>query len=293
MLSMTGYGFAENEWDGLAIQVEIRSVNHRYGEVSVKLPREWLYLEDPLRRLALERLKRGKIDLYINALDRRADSGEAAVDWDRAEAYVRAAREMNVRFSLAEQQLTARDLLALPGVAEPTRRQEGDRDELQRRVLTVAGEALAALLAMRRQEGEHLAADLRQRLETLAELRKRLGPLAEAVPAAARERLQLRLSQWPETASLDPERLAQEVALLADRSDISEELTRLASHFAQAREQFAAAGPVGRRIDFLLQEMHREMNTIGSKSGGAVISAIVVEMKAELEKMREQAQNVE
>lgn len=293
MLSMTGYGAAEIEWDDQVIQAEVRSVNHRYGEVSVKLPREWLFLEDPLRRLALERLKRGKIDIYVNVLNRQDGPAGPLVDWQRAEEYVRIAREMTERFGLTPLELSARDLLALPGVTEPARGRQVDREELQRRLTEVLSAALDALVEMRRREGAHLKTDLQSRLDRLTQCGRALAELAPAVPEAARERLRQRLSQWGEASAIDPDRLAQEVALIADRSDVTEELTRLSSHFAQAKTLLDAKEPVGRKLDFLLQEMHRETNTIGSKSGDARISALVVEMKAELEKMREQVQNVE
>jgi len=270
----------------------MKSVNHRYAEVVFRLPREWNHLEDKLRKLVVSRIGRGRVDVAV-AVDRTGETPrQAAVDWEIAAAYAEAANRLKERFGLAESGLTAWELLKAPGVFSVREDElpEGADDEL----LACAASALERLAAMREAEGQFLAADARAKLAAIEERVARIQGLSAGVTGDYRERLRERIAQLTGgSVPVDEARLAAEVAYFAERSAIDEELTRLASHAKQFAALLGADEPVGRKLDFLLQEMNREANTIGSKANHADVSALVVEVKAELEKLREQTQNIE
>jgi uncharacterized protein (TIGR00255 family) len=287
---MTGYGKAELALEHEKIAVEMRSVNHRYGEISIKLPRTLICFENDVRKAVSERLKRGKIDVFIQ-LEAVADSRPPNVNISLARAYYAAFSSLReelgidepVPFSLIVSQ---RDVLAVP---ESDDRTEEMRDGL---LATVTG-AVDALEGMRIREGKELADDLRKRRETLDQFMERISVRAPSVPAEYAEKITARLARFAPEGMPDEARLAQEVALMADRSDITEEQVRFASHLLQFDAALNSPEPVGRKLDFLLQEMGREINTIGSKANDGEITSCVVELKAELEKIREQVQNIE
>jgi uncharacterized protein (TIGR00255 family) len=288
--SMTGYGKAELALEHEKIAVEMRSVNHRYGEISIKLPRTLICFENDVRKAVSERLKRGKIDVFIQ-LEAVADSRPPNVNISLARAYYAAFTSLReelgidepVPFSLIVSQ---RDVLAVP---ESEDRTEEMRDGL---LATVTG-AVDALEGMRIREGKELVDDLRKRRETLDLFMERISLRAPSVPAEYAEKISARLARFASEGMPDEARLAQEVALMADRSDITEEQVRFASHLLQFDAALQTLEPVGRKLDFLLQEMGREINTIGSKANDGEITSCVVELKAELEKIREQVQNIE
>jgi uncharacterized protein (TIGR00255 family) len=290
---MTGYGQAVRQNGHLRIQIAMKSVNHRYGEIVFRMPREWLVFEDRLRRLVGERVQRGRVEVFVQA-ERTGESPAAiTVDWTLADAYRQAAEQLSERFSLSGG-LTLADLLAVPGIVSV--RGELDAGEETASMLAEAvSEALAELCRMRETEGASLEADLRQRLTVLDGLTSEAARLAPASVAQMRARLRQRMLDLlaDSGVSLDENRLSMETAIMAERSNIDEELTRIRSHLAQFADMLASAGPIGRKLDFLIQELNREINTIGSKSAQTELAVIVVEMKAELEKMREQVQNIE
>jgi uncharacterized protein (TIGR00255 family) len=291
---MTGFGRAQLEVDGASFAVELRGVNHRHLDVSLRLPRPLAGLEPELRRLLARRFVRGKIDLVVSAPPAGA---RADLELDRALAgrYVEFARALSAEHGIAAE-LRASEVLALPGVA---RVQEHALDEAALRPVLVAAVERAAQEAdaMRVAEGAALERELRARLATVASLAAEVSARSGEVASAARERLTKRAEQLrAETGLADEARLAQEVVNAADRMDVTEEVVRLGSHVAQFEAALSAAAPeagVGRRLEFLLQEMSREVNTIGSKSGDAPIAHRVVDLKTELERIREQALNVE
>ncbi|RCX23058.1 uncharacterized protein (TIGR00255 family) [Fontibacillus phaseoli] len=293
--SMTGYGSSARIFGGYIIQFEIKSVNHRYSEVVLRLPREWTCYEDGLRRLVQRDLKRGRVDVYISKEQDDEATLPFVLNSGVVESYLRAAEDLKAKYGL-EPSLTARDLLSLPDVLIPQDHSldgEAVTGEAWESVLMDGlEEAVAGLLQMRKKEGVHLAADLEHRLSRLEELHAELVELAPQVVGEYRNRLRGRLSELLEGA-LDEHRFAMEVAVFADRSNIDEELTRLGSHFVQCRTLLQSSEPVGRKLDFLIQEMNRETNTIGSKANHLALVNRVVEMKAELEKIREQAANLE
>jgi uncharacterized protein (TIGR00255 family) len=291
---MTGFGRAALDAGDASLTVELRSVNHRHLDVSVRLPRPLAGLEVELRRVLGRRFVRGKIDLVIAAPPAGA---RPDLDLDRALAdrYVEFARTLAAQHGLPAE-LRAAEVLALPGVARVL---EHALDDAALRPALVAAVEKAAEAAddMRLAEGAALDRELRGRLAAVAALAAEVSARAGEVAAAARERLRKRAEQLrAETGLADESRLAQEVVAAADRMDVTEEVVRLASHVAQFEAALAAAAPdagVGRRLEFLLQEMSREVNTIGAKSGDAPLAHRVVDLKTELERIREQVMNVE
>jgi uncharacterized protein (TIGR00255 family) len=286
---MTGFGAGSATVDGEQLSVEVRAVNQKFVEVKARLPRELAALEAELVHLVKAKLARGAIDVQVH---RRAVQGTPGVEIDLALAreYARAHAELEATLGL-EDPVTARSLFEAEGVVRLVERpaaMEAARRALQQAV----GEALGQLIAMREREGEALARDLRSRLETMNQLSQKVGFEAPTALAEHRRRLQARLKEVV-AAPLDPGRLEQEVALLADRTDVAEELTRLDSHLEQFTELLARPGPAGRRLDFLSQELHREVTTLGNKSQSASIARLVIELKTEAERIREQVQNVE
>jgi len=290
---MTGYGQAVRQGGNLRIQVDMKSVNHRFGEISIRLPREWLAFEDRLRRMIAGRIRRGRVEVYVQA-ERTGDvPAEAAIDWALAGAYRRAAEELKERFSLAGD-LTVSDLLAVPGVVAAGGTLDAG-EETASALAEAVGEALDQLCRMREAEGASLEADLRKRLAVLGGLAEEAARQAPLAVVQMRAKLTQRMRELLADAGvrLDESRLAMETALMAERSNIDEELTRIRSHLDQFADMLESADPIGRKLDFLIQELNREINTIGSKSAQTELSVLVVEMKAELEKMREQVQNIE
>ncbi|HEX8909101.1 MAG TPA: YicC/YloC family endoribonuclease [Anaeromyxobacteraceae bacterium] len=287
--SMTGFGAGRAVVGGEEIDAEARSVNHKFCEVKIRLPRELAALELEVSRTVKERLARGGVEVTLRRGGRSAVSPR--VDVALAEEYARAFREIQARLGLSGA-VALSDVLAAEGVVRLEERPV-DAEDARAAVAAAVGQALAALIAMRAREGEALARDLEGRLAQVEALVARIEPLVPETAEHYRARLQERIQEVARGVAVDPARLAQEVALFADRSDVTEEITRLRSHLAQTRGLLAGGEPAGRKMDFLVQEMHREVNTIGSKSQSAEIAGLVVALKAEIERMREQVQNVE
>ncbi len=290
--SMTGYGKGESSTPNGTFLVEIRSVNHRYGEISVRLPRSFYALENEVKRQAASVLKRGKIDISVqwdeSAAENIAPQLDMAVARGYYEAYARLAKELNL-----PQDAPPSFIMSQKGVMKESAGGSSDEAELQPYLIDAVQVAVAALDGMRIREGEALNADLQARREQIAEWSAQIGERTPQMVTEYHQKLKVRLDQLLEGIEMDGSRLAQEVALLADRCDVTEELVRLASHFNQFDEALRICEPVGRKLDFLMQEMNREVNTIGSKSNDAGITSVVIQIKAEMEKMREQVQNVE
>lgn len=293
--SMTGFGRAAFRVGERSFEIEVRSVNLRHLDARLRLPRALASLEHELRARIQERFQRGKIDCSIATPGGESPAPRLEVDREAARAYLRVARALEAEEGVPGT-LGSAELLALPGVArlvEP----EWQSDELRGAVLPALDAALDGLAAMRAAEGEALARELESRLLRLAELADALAGRAGEVAQAVRERLRRRARQLEaEVGAIDEGRLHQELALAADRIDVTEEIVRLRSHVEQFRKALGAGGPgqpAGRRLDFLLQEMAREANTLGAKGADAEAAHAVVELKTELERMREQVQNVE
>jgi uncharacterized protein (TIGR00255 family) len=292
MRSMTGYGRGEAESSGTRAVAEVRSVNHRFLDLKLRGFNLGLELEDKLRSRVRRALSRGSITLTLRVESAGADR-DVVVDVDSARRIHRSLRALADELGLER----PRDLslvCSVPGVIAVG---EADPSEaLAAAAIAAVDEAIEALVAMRQHEGDLLAADLSARIAELIDLTERLAESAEVAPAEAQRRLSERIDRLLKSSKVevDPSRLAQEVAVLADRLDVTEELVRVRAHIDQLRSLMVGnAKPVGRRLDFLVQELGREFNTVASKSQSADISSLVVEAKAELEKVREQVQNIE
>lgn len=287
MHSMTGFGRATSG----PIVAEVRSLNHRFAEVSVRLPRELAAVEDRVRRLTASAFARGRIEVHL-ALDAPTASVTALrVDKPLARAYYEALKELAIVLGLSgEPDLSL--LAALPGVVS-LREAAADAEALWPDVEGALGSALAAAAAMRRAEGSALANDLLAGCDELATIVSELAARAPGLGAALRARLARRLDELLLPGAVDPGRLEAEVALLAERAAIDEEIVRLDSHLAQFRSATGELAPVGRKLDFIVQEIHREVNTIGSKASDGEIARAVIAAKGVVEKLREQVQNVE
>lgn len=293
LYSMTGYGQAVLEVGGLQIQIEAKSVNHRYCEVMIRMPREWLRYEEAVKKSIQHHVKRGRVDVFITMELSTTGQPVVEVNWPLIDSYLQAAEQVNERTG-RDEILPLAQLLQLPGAMIQHNHSEVREEDVEQALLQCADEAAKQLLGMRKREGEHLAGDLNSRLQSLQQFLGQLAAIAPGVADEYRDKLRLRMKELlAEEHTLDDQRIAMEVAVFADRSNVDEELTRLTSHFAQGFELLQAEETVGRKLDFLVQEMNREVNTIGSKANHSAILKIVVEMKAELEKIREQVQNIE
>ena len=291
ILSMTGYGRAEQVLNGRDITVELRSVNSRFFEYSSRIPRTCAFMEDNLKKLVAARVSRGKVELNLSIQNVTAADTVVQVNWQLAESYKNAFQAMADRMDLkndATVGMIARFPDVLTQTAAPT-----DPDALWADVEQVAGQAVEAFLAMRAAEGEKLRADVENRLTTIETLVGQIEQNSAGRVQAYTERLYARLKEILEDRSIDEARLVTEAAIFADKTAIDEETVRLHSHVAQYRAILALDEPVGRKLDFLTKELNRESNTIGSKCQDVSITRLVVELKSEIEKIREQIQNIE
>ncbi len=296
---MTGFAQARGEYQGWAIRMSVKSVNHRFLDLKMRLPEGFDLFELRLRQIVRERIHRGHIELHLSV-----EPGTAAavqVNRELLQAYLRAAEDLQ-KDSRAASDLDVVALLRLPGVigglAAALPESEEEQEKLGLALDGCLGEALAKLDEMRRTEGRHLAEELRERAGRITEQTEQVRALVTTLRPAFARRLESRLKELLSGAAVDPARLTQEAALLAERSDISEELDRLRSHLQQFAKLMHGAGELGKKLDFLLQEMHREANTMLSKTPGVesealAITGLALEIKAEIEKLREQVQNIE
>jgi uncharacterized protein (TIGR00255 family) len=287
ILSMTGFAAEAAELPGLSLSVELRSVNHRYLDVIVKLPDDLRHLEPALRERLAGELKRGKVECRVSMNRSATGAAMLAVDSVRVEQLASAASQV-LQTIPAAAPLTVNEILRWPGVmAEPT----VPAEELAEKVIALVDKAVADLAASRRREGAKVEAVLAAGCDGIEAQVARVTPRIPAIHAAFNEKLAQRLRE----AQLDPneDRIKQEFALFATRIDVAEELSRLTTHVSEVRRVLAAGGSAGKRLDFLAQELHREANTLGSKSVDAEISRASLELKVLIEQMREQVQNVE
>jgi len=294
--SMTGFASVTRDSECATVSVTVRSVNHRFLDLQLRLPTSLGELEGTLRQLAQQRVGRGRLELGVSLQFRRPPAVDVEFNEQLGVALV-AALEVARERGLVTGSLTPGDLLRLPQALaireRPTERDAAVMDEINSLVTAAAEEALTELDEMRATEGEHLRVDLDARRTLVAEMIERIGAAAEQGQADVQARLVERVQELTADLQLDRAAVAQEVVRFAARSDISEELSRFRAHVAHWRVLTDAAEPCGRKLDFLLQEMNREVNTMGSKADGLKVSDIIIAAKAELEKMKEQVQNVE
>lgn len=291
MHSMTGFGRAEHATSTLAARVEAASVNRKQGEIVVQMPRAYAELEAKIRKIALQKLSRGRVALSIQIENPEGTSGGVYVNTAKARALEAAFTELSDAIDRPVQ-LSASDFLRAPDIFD-FNDQPADPADALRTIQPAVEEALNQMIAMRANEGKHLHDDIESRITILEDLTKKIINHAPAVVVKYRENLHRRLAESGLELNFDDERVLKEVGIFADRCDISEEITRLHSHFEKFREYLALDEPVGRPLDFLCQELNREFNTIGSKANDATLAQLIVNAKTELEKIREQVQNVE
>ena len=291
VLSMTGYGRAEEVRNGRDIAVELRSVNSRYFEYSCRVPRTCAFLEDPLKRLVAEQVHRGKVELSLSIQNVSAADAVVQINWGLAESYCRALSSLAERLDIRND-ITVTALTRFPDVLTQSAA-PADPDALWADVQAVAGQAVTAFLQMRAAEGEKLRADVEARLLTVEELVRRIEQGSAGRVQAYTQRLYARLQELLADRNIEESRVLNEAALFADKTAIDEETVRLHSHVAQYRQILTLDEPIGRKLDFLTQELNREANTIGSKCQDAALTRLVVELKSEIEKIREQIQNIE
>jgi len=289
--SMTGFGSAKGSCGKLEVSVELRSVNNRYLDCSVKLPRLFNSIEEKLKAVIGKHISRGKVDAYISIDSSNADDIDIKVNHTLVKSYIAALN------SIAEENrlscnLNATDFTRFPDVLQVEKR-EFDPDQLCAGISRILEEALAGFGDMRRREGEKLMRDISARLDEIERLTAMADEVSPRSVAEYRKKLETRMNEILKSADIDEQRIVMEAAIFADRVAINEETVRLRSHIAQLRELLESREPVGRKIDFLVQEFNREANTIGSKGNDAEMSRIIVDLKAEIEKIREQAQNIE
>ena len=289
--SMTGYGRARQTLRGRDITVEVRSVNNRYLDCTVKVPRTYIFAEDAVKSRVQKAVSRGKVDVFITIDATAADETVVAVNEPLARGYYEALTKIRDMFSL-EGELTAAVLAKFPDVLTVTKAEE-DLESVAGDICAVLDEALEAYNAMRAVEGVKLCEDIAGRVTTIETVVGKVEERSPQTVAAYREKLTARMQEVLQSTTIDESRILTEAAIFADKIAVDEETVRRRSHIAQLRAMLKSDQPVGRKLDFLIQEVNRECNTIGSKCNDLTIAQDVVNMKAEVEKIREQVQNIE
>lgn len=289
--SMTGYGSAKGEAEGLALSVELKSVNNRYLDTSIRLPRSFIFAEDSLKSKVQEHITRGKVDVFINVDSSKADDIIVKVNEPLAMGYISALTSIADNYGLSNDVSCVsighfQDVLSIE-------KKEADKDRVRECLCAVLDEALCEFDSMRTREGQKLREDI---LNRLSEIERLLSLVEERSPQTVSEylaKLEQKMRELLDGSGVDESRLLTEAALFADKVAVDEETVRLRSHISQLREMIMGTSPVGRKLDFLIQEFNREANTIGSKCIDVEITRTVVDLKSEIEKIREQLQNIE
>lgn len=289
--SMTGFGRASLSIDGRELSIELKAVNHRNLDIAFRFPRSLSFLENPARKILASRLARGHIDVFGVYRNVREDSKTVSLDTALLASYMNLAKKASEDYGIAND-LTLSNVLRLPDIVVVTEAEE-DREALVELMEKTLNLACDKLISMRQLEGDRIKLDLIARLDCLANIRDKIEERAPFVSEEYRTKLNKRIESLLCEVEIDRARLATEVALFADKVSIDEELVRLTSHIDASRELFESSDPIGRNLDFIVQEMNREFNTIGSKANDKLISGLVIDGKAELEKIREQVQNFE
>jgi uncharacterized protein (TIGR00255 family) len=291
ILSMTGYGTGSAQKDNTVVSVEIKTVNHRFLDFHARLAREYQFLEGEIQQLIRSSLDRGRVDVSVTIQNGASDAFE--INSSLLNGYLAVAGKLKAEFHFQDS-LDLKTILTLPGIVQVKEAaQAGPAGAVSELVASSVQQALNGVLAMRRQEGDALRADMDKNLASVEENAQRIKDLSANLASEHLQKLRDRINQLLSQAEMDPQRLAQEAALIADKSDISEEIARLKSHIEQYRSLMDATEKAGKKLDFLLQELQREANTILSKSADLEISRCAIAVKTDIEKLREQVQNVE
>jgi len=291
VLSMTGYGRGKAEDDRREINIELKTVNHRYLDINLRMPRVLTMLEDDVRKRIQQALSRGRIEVYVSYKNKAQDQITVTLNEPVAEAYYAAIQALANKFQVDQKP----DLAVLTSINDifTVTEQEEDEEELRQLLFKALDEALGIVREMREKEGRFIANDVMERTQLINNMIDAVEECSPAVVEEYRRKLEQRLKEMLKTTELDEARFQTEVAYFADRSNITEEIIRLRSHLSQLRQTLENGGTIGRKLDFIVQEMNREANTIGSKSSDITITNHVVEIKSEIEKIREQIQNIE
>lgn len=295
--SMTGYGRAQKIINGRDILVEVRSVNHRYYEYSSRIPRAYSYIDEKLKALLKSAISRGKAEVSVTINNIEGKDTVIAVNKDVAEGYVNALRSLNQQMGTdgecwLEDDIKLSKLLKMPDIFT-IQKAPDDEEQVWADVDEVASEAIAKFVDMRTTEGERLFADVNSKADLILEMVGKVEELSPQTVENYRSRLYKKLSEVLESKNIDEQRILTEAAIFSEKIAVDEETVRLRSHIAQLKEMLVNEEAIGRKLDFIVQEMNREVNTIGSKAQDLNITKIVVDMKAEIEKIREQIQNIE
>lgn len=290
--SMTGYGRGEFENELYKFKVELKAVNHRYNDILVKMPRHISYLEESIKKIIKEKISRGKVDVYVNLEYISESAIDVKVDIPLAKSYKNALESLKSELGL-DDEIRLNNILSISEVVR-TERRELNEDMIWEILRGAVNMALSNIMSMREAEGQELKNDILLKLENIESNVKEIELRSPLVVLEYKEKLQERIRTLIDDRTvLDEDKLNNEVVFFADKSSIDEEIVRLASHIKQFREILNEEDSIGRKLDFLIQELNREINTIGSKANDIIISKYVVELKAELEKVREQIQNIE
>ena len=288
--SMTGYGKANLEKNSRKYIIEIKSVNHRYMDISIKMPRALSYLEEIIKNEISKNIKRGKVDVFITFENNSIEGREIKINTELAKGYIKELRKLAKEENILSD-IQVNDIARYPDVL--TIQDSQDDEEIKHEILEVVGKATENLVSMRKTEGEKIAKDLKERLELIQNKVNEVSKLSTGLIEEYVVKLEERVKQILKDQEIDKARLAQEVVIYADRCSIEEEITRLNSHIAQFNKLLNSDEAVGKKLDFIIQEMNRETNTIGSKANSLEITNSVIDMKTEIENLREQVQNIE
>lgn len=289
--SMTGYGSAKGTVEGIEVCVELKSVNNKFLDTSVRLPRSFLFAEDTIKSAVQAHISRGKVDVFVTVDSSMADDMVVRVNEPLLKGYIDALNHIAEEFNIPNE-LNAMSVSRFPDVLS-VEKKELDADAVAEGIRSIAEQALCDFDAMREREGEKLREDVLNKLETIDKLVTTIEENAPKTVAEYREKLTQKLNEVLGTAGIDETRILTEAAIFADKVAVDEETVRLRSHMAQLKSMLEGGSPIGRKIDFLLQEFNREANTTGSKCQNADIAHVVVDLKSEIEKIREQIQNIE
>jgi uncharacterized protein (TIGR00255 family) len=290
VVSMTGFGRSKITKDSFSVSVEVKTVNHRFTEFNIRMPRQFNKIEDKIKKKLISSIHRGRIEVFVTIEGEGIMDRHVRVDWELLHQYVHLLEKIKQKYALIEGP-SLRDLLASEEIIHFEERESGNED-LEKLVLEAVDEATQSVGQMRKIEGNALEKDIRTHLMCIQDIVRELTKIAPTVVEFYKDRLTKRIHEFV-GGQIDEARILTEVAIFSDKADINEELTRLNSHIKQFDHILSLSEPIGRKLDFLLQEMNREVNTIGSKANDSLIAKEVVEMKSILEKMKEQVQNIE
>ncbi len=289
--SMTGYGRQKGENERREVQVEIKSVNHRYLDLNVKVPRIYSFLEEPIKTAVSAAVARGKVDIYLSITAKEGGDAKVSPNLALAGEYLRALEQVRDTYSLKDD-ISVMELAHMPDLLTVAR-EEPDAEEVKTQVLEVLGRALEEYNAMRRTEGERLCEDIARRGQAIGKMVDQVEQRSPQSVEEYRQKIAQRMTEILGDSDIAEQRILAEAALFADKVSVTEEVVRLRSHLSQLQKMVQGDAPVGRKLDFLVQELNREANTIGSKANDYELAQIVIEIKAEIEKIREQIQNLE